>query len=56
MKTNFRDKNFALSLAFIVRVKATRKWPIPGKMDKVVVLEGRGGEGMMGFWHKLLVY
>ena len=25
---NFRNKNFALSLAFIMRFKATRKWPI----------------------------
>ena len=27
MKTNFHDKSFALSLAFIMRLKATRKWP-----------------------------
>ena len=27
-KTNFHDKNFALSLAFITRFTATRKWPI----------------------------
>ena len=28
MKTNFHDKNFALSLTFIMRFKATRKWSI----------------------------
>ena len=26
MKTNFHNKNFALSLAFMMRFKATRKW------------------------------
>ena len=26
-KTNFHKKSFALSLAFIVRFTATRKWP-----------------------------
>ena len=28
MKTNYHNKNFALSLAFITRFNATRKWPI----------------------------
>ena len=28
MKTNFHDKNFGLSLAFIMRFKAARKWSI----------------------------
>ena len=28
MKTNLSNKNFALSLAFIMRFKATRKWLI----------------------------
>ena len=28
MKTNFHNKNFALSLAFIMRFQATRKWSI----------------------------
>ena len=28
MKTNFRNKNYAQSLAFITRFKATRKWPV----------------------------
>ena len=28
MKTYFHNKKFALSLAFMVRLKATRKWPI----------------------------
>ena len=28
MKTNFHNKSFALSLAFIMRFTATRKWPI----------------------------
>ena len=28
MKTNFHNKSFALSLAFIMRFKATRKWSI----------------------------
>ena len=28
MKTNFHNKNFALSLVFIMRFTATRKWPI----------------------------
>ena len=32
MKTNFHNKNFALSLAFIMRFKATRKWPIDAIM------------------------
>ena len=27
-KTNFHMKSFALSLAFVMRLKATRKWPI----------------------------
>ena len=27
-KTNFHKKSFALSLAFIMRFTATRKWPI----------------------------
>ena len=27
-KTNFQEKSFALSLAFVVRFTATRKWPI----------------------------
>ena len=27
-KTNFHMKSFALSLAFIMRLTATRKWPI----------------------------
>ena len=27
-KTNFHMKSFALSLVFIVRLSATRKWPI----------------------------
>ena len=31
MKINFHNKNFALSLAFIMRFKATRKWPISYK-------------------------
>ena len=28
MKTNIHNKNFALNLAFIMRFKAARKWPI----------------------------
>ena len=28
MKTNFRNNNFALSLAFIIRFKVARKWSI----------------------------
>ena len=28
MKTNFHNKNYALSLALTMRLKATRKWPI----------------------------
>ena len=28
-ETNFQNKNFALSLAFIMRLTGTRKWPIP---------------------------
>ena len=28
MKTNFHNKIFALSLAFIIRFKGTQKWPI----------------------------
>ena len=30
MKTNFHNKNFALSLAFVMRFKATQKWSIGG--------------------------
>ena len=30
-KTNFHMKSFALSLAFIVRFRATRKWLIPAQ-------------------------
>ena len=32
-KTNFHMKSFALSLAFIVRFTATRKWPITPDID-----------------------
>ena len=32
-KTNFHIKSFALSLAFIVRFKATLKWPIRQTQD-----------------------
>ena len=32
-KTNFHMESFALSLAFIVRFTATRKWPIVGQRD-----------------------
>ena len=28
MRTNFRNRNFALNLALIMRFKAIRKWPI----------------------------
>ena len=28
-KTNFHIKSFALSLAFVMRFTAARKWPIP---------------------------
>ena len=28
METNFHNKNFALSLAFLMRFTVTRKWPI----------------------------
>ena len=28
MKTNFRNKNFVLSLVFIMRITETRKWPV----------------------------
>ena len=33
-KTNFHMKSFALSLAFIVRFTATRKWPISQLLSK----------------------
>ena len=42
MVTNFHNKNFALSLAFIMRFKATRKWPI-----------GQSGQVLL-CWMKLL--
>ena len=32
-KTNFHKQSFALSLAFIMRFTATRKWPIEAKED-----------------------
>ena len=38
MKTNFHNKNFALSLAFILRLKATRKWPFEPKWYRVSML------------------
>ena len=45
-KTNFHDKNFALSLAFIMRLKATRKWSI--------VQLGREGRGQnWGEWENI---
>ena len=28
MKTNFHNKKFALGIAFMLKFKATRKWPI----------------------------
>ena len=34
-KTNFHMKRFALSLAFIMRLKATRKWPIITRETKL---------------------
>ena len=40
-KTNFHLRSFALSLAFIVRFTATRKWPIlypPYSAGKIMVL------------------
>ena len=42
MVTNFHNKNFALSLTFIMRFKATRKWPI-----------GQSGQVLL-CWMKLL--
>ena len=33
-ETNFHMKSFALSLAFILRFKATRKWPILLRCNK----------------------
>ena len=38
-KTNFRMKSFALSLAFMMRFKATRKWPITVRTRKASTLE-----------------
>ena len=43
MKTNFHNKNFALSLAFIMRFKTTQKWSIG--IWKSVVFRGEGGGG-----------
>ena len=41
-KTNFHMKSFVLSLAFITRFKATRKWPIlRGKSARVTSPIGR---------------
>ena len=43
-KTNyFHLKNFALSLAFIVRFTATRKWPHSNSF--LLLMRYRGGEG-----------
>ena len=36
MKTNFHNKNFALILAFIIRLKATRKWSIEYGLDSTL--------------------
>ena len=38
MKTNFHNKNFALSLAFILRFKATRMWPIMSLWRLIVII------------------
>ena len=32
-KTNFHTKSFALTLAFIVRFTATRKWPVHNSVN-----------------------
>ena len=45
MKTNFHNKNFALSLAFIMRFKATRKWTISMRS---LTVDGGGALGMRG--------
>ena len=45
MKTNFHNKNFPLSLAFIMRFKVTRKWSIGIWKSVVFRGEGRGGGG-----------
>ena len=34
MKTNFHNKNFALSLPFKMRFEANRKWPIQAPSSK----------------------
>ena len=50
MKTNFHNKNFALSLAFIVRFKVTRKWSIH-PMVKTSPKESRERNGEKAVWN-----
>ena len=38
MKTNFHNKNFALSLAFILRFRASWKWPITSLGRLIVII------------------
>ena len=38
MKANFHNKNFALCLAFILRFKAIRKWPITSLVHLTVII------------------
>ena len=42
MKTNFHKENFALSLAFIMRFKITRKWPVVTSLPGCRVVGGGG--------------
>ena len=44
MKTNFHDKKFALSLAFIMRFKATQKWPICDYLENQTSTKGYSQE------------
>ena len=47
MKTYFHDKNFALSLVFIMRFTATRKWPILRGGE--IPFQGGGGVTQQNF-------
>ena len=53
MKTNFHNKNFAFSLTFIMRFKATRKWPIY-ECDMSFLFTKEGKRMTITFSHSIL--
>ena len=47
-KINFQMKSFALSLAFIMSLTATQRWPIAGSVYPISFLGGTPTSGMDG--------